>query len=138
MPKFYIFDTGIASYLRRFQFKDMLGTEAGKSFEHYIYLELMAYKLLNRKRDDITYWRTSDGLEVDFVVQDLAIEVKISDSLRNSDLKGLKVFGEDFDHQLHVVCFTPMKLTIPLGQKNVTIWPVEEFLTNLWAGKLWQ
>jgi predicted AAA+ superfamily ATPase len=138
MPKFYIFDTGIASYLKNFRFKEMTGTEAGKAFEHYIYLELMAYKLLNQKRDDITYWRTSDGLEVDFVVQDLAIEVKISNSLRSSDLKGLKAFGEDFDHQLHVVSFTPMKLNFELGQKKVTIWPVEEFLMNLWAGKLWK
>lgn len=138
MPRFYLFDTGIASYLRNFRFKEMTGTEAGKAFEHYIYLELMAYKLLNRKRDDITYWRTKEGLEVDFVVQNLAIEVKISDSLRSSDLKGLKAFGEDFDHQLHVICFTPMKLNFELGQKRVIIWPVEEFLTNLWAGRLWQ
>ena len=138
MPKFYIFDTGIASYLRRFQFKDMLGVEAGKAFEHYIYLELMAYKLLNQKRDDITYWRTSDGLEVDFVVQDLAIEVKISKSPRSHDLKGLKVFGEDFNHQLHVVCFVPLKQTIKFGEKKITLWPVEEFLIHLWEGKLWQ
>ncbi len=138
MPKFYIFDTGIASYLKRFKFKDMIGTEVGKSFEHYMYLELMAYKLLNQKREDITYWRTSDGLEVDFVVQNLAIEVKLSKSLHTSDLKGLRVFGEDFNHQLHVVCFSPIKLTMELDQKKITIWPVEEFLMALWEGKLWQ
>ena len=78
MPKFYLFDTGVASYLKRYHFQELRGEEAGRAFEHYIFLELMAYKLLNGKREEITYWRTKEGYEVDFVIENWAIEVKIS------------------------------------------------------------
>ena len=63
VPKFYLFDTGIVNYLKRYEYKEMRGEEAGKSFEHYIFLEFMAYKLLTEKRDFIHYWRTKKGMK---------------------------------------------------------------------------
>ncbi len=137
MPKFYLFDTGIASYLKRFKFTDMRGAEAGKAFEHYIFLELMAYKLLNHKRDEIQYWRTKDGHEVDFVLHNLAIEVKMTKFVDRSDLKGLSVFSEDYSHDLHLISLEPTKNIMTVNNKKVTIWPVQEFLEQLWAGELW-
>ena len=56
----------VANYLKRYKYQEMRGTEAGKAFEHYFFLELMAYKNLNEKRDNIYYWRTKEGYEVDF------------------------------------------------------------------------
>lgn len=37
IPKFYLFDTGVANYLAKFNYTELKGTEAGKSFEHYLY-----------------------------------------------------------------------------------------------------
>lgn len=135
--KFYLFDTGIASYLRGFVFKGMMGTEAGKAFEHYVFLELMAYKLLNHKRDEITYWRTKEGHKVDFIVQDMAIEVKMSTLIQKKQLSNLALFGEENKHSLHVVSLEPTKRLMSIENRNITIWPVQEFLTHLWEDKIW-
>lgn len=43
IPKFYLFDTGVANYLAKYDFKGFRGLESGKAFEHYIFLELKAY-----------------------------------------------------------------------------------------------
>ena len=47
----------------------MIGIDTGKAFEHYIFLELMAYKNLTEKIDNISYWRTKEGYEVDFIIR---------------------------------------------------------------------
>lgn len=137
-PKFYLFDTGVASYLRRFEFKEMLGPEAGKAFEHFIYLEIKAYLLLNNKRDNVTYWRTKEGVEVDFIVQNHAFEVKISNSIQDRHIKGLCIFGKEFDYSLNVIAFEPFKRVIKKNGLTISIWPVEEFLKELWNGNIIQ
>lgn len=60
-PKFYLFDTALSNYLRKYTYQEMVGFEAGKAFEHYIFLEFIAYKYLNDKRDELFYWRTKEG-----------------------------------------------------------------------------
>ena len=135
--KFYLFDTGIANYLRNYEFKDMRGAEAGKAFEHYIFLELMAYKLLTEKRDPLNFWRTKEGHEVDFIVQNQAIEVKISSSIEKRDLKGLLLFGEHYGAKLNIISFEPRKRLAIVDGQEVTLWPVQDFLDTLWAGEFW-
>ncbi len=137
IPKFYVFDTGLASYLRRFHYKDMLGVEAGLAFEHYVFLELQAYKLLKNKRENIEYWRTKDGYEVDFIFSNIAVEIKLSSSIHSGDLKGLRALSKEQDHDLHLVCREPRKRLMDLGEKKVTIWPIKDFLESLWAGDIW-
>src|SRR5690606_25762559 len=96
-PKFYLFDVGVANYLMKRSVTELRGTSAGDAFEHFILMELMAYKGLYKKRYDITYWRTKTGLEVDFILGDaeIAIEVKISSAVHKSDLHGLMAFCEE-------------------------------------------
>ena len=65
-PKFYLFDVGVANYLSKKSIQILKGHEAGKSFEHFIFMELVAYNGLNKKRLAFSYWRTKTGLEVDF------------------------------------------------------------------------
>ncbi len=137
VPKFYLFDTGIANYLKRYEFKEIRGEEAGKSFEHYLFLELMAYKLLTEKRDPINYWRTKEGYEVDFIVQDQAFEVKISTPIEKKHLKGLLLFGEYYKAKLHVISLEPRKRILTIDGQEITVWPVQEFLDELWANCIW-
>jgi len=62
--KFYLFDVGVTNYLSRRA--PRIGTpEFGKSFEHYILMELKAYQAYRNPELDIRYWRTSSGFEVD-------------------------------------------------------------------------
>lgn len=137
-PKFYLFDTALVNYLRRYEYKEMLGTEAGRAFEHYVFLELTAYKYLCEKRDQIFYWRTKEGYEVDFIIQDNAFEVKISTSINNKHLKGLLEFNKENNFNLHVICCEMKKRIISINGKNITIWPIEEFLDNLWSNQIWK
>ncbi len=94
--KFYLFDVGLSNYLAGR--KSLLGTpEFGKSFEHYILLELMAYKAYKNPELPISYWRTSTGMEVDFILGDmeLAIEIKASKKIHESDAKTLMLLREE-------------------------------------------
>ena len=135
--KFYFFDTGLANYLRQYEYNGMVGVEAGKSLEHYIFLELVAYKNLCEKRDQIFYWRTKEGYEVDFVVQEQAFEVKLSNSVNKSHFKGLIEFNKDHNFKLNVICLEPKKRVTVIDGKEIIIWPVQEFLEMLWSHEIW-
>ncbi len=137
-PKFYLFDTALANYLRKYEYKEMLGIEAGRAFEHYLFLEFTAYKYLCEKRDQIFYWRTKEGYEVDFIIQDNAFEVKISTSIEQKHLKGLLEFNKENDFNLHVISCEKKKRIISINGNTITIWPIAEFLDNLWSHQIWK
>lgn len=138
MPKFYLMDVGLANHLRRFRFSEWHGMEAGKAFEHYVFLELMAYKTYKDHPTKIEYWRTKSGEEVDFILNDgsIAIEAKISTPIQKSDLKNLIIFGNEYPSQLHVVSLEPRKRKMTVDEKEITIWPIQEFLESLWSGDI--
>ena len=138
-PKFYLFDTGVANYLSKRKIETLKGDMAGASFEHFILMELIAYFGLHELDEQIYYWRSKNGLEVDFVLNngDVAIEVKISSSPDLSDLKGIRAFCEDYQpkHAL-VVCLAPRKrLLTKINDTSIEILPWQEFLENLWNKK---
>lgn len=135
MPKFYLFDVGIANYLRRYEYKEMVGEEAGRAFEHYVFLELMAYKSFKEMRDEIYFWRTKEGYEVDFILENHAFEVKISTPIQKSHLKGLLEFAKEHPHKLNVISQEPRKRIMRVDDKEITIWPVELFLKEMWEQK---
>ncbi|WP_410524455.1 ATP-binding protein [Rickettsia amblyommatis] len=136
MPKFYLFDIALSHYLRKYEYQEMTGFNAGKSFAHYVFLELIAYKYLNDKRDELFYWRTKEGYEVDFIFQNNAFEVKIASSIQKNNLKGLLEFSKDSDFKLHVISFEKTKRIINLENKKITIWPIQEFLDTLWNNEI--
>lgn|SRR3990167_1421942 len=140
MPKFYLFDVGIANYLAQQMITGLKGAMAGKSFEHYILMELMAYRGIQRKRFDINYWRTKTGLEVDFILgkAEVAVEVKISEQVHQQDIKGLIAFCEEHPGAKAIVVSQDQRkrqLSIN-NQLTITIFPWQSFLKNLWAGTI--
>ena len=136
IPKFYLFDIGVANYLAKYNFNGFQGTEVGKTFEHYIFLELKAYQIMNEIRDELFYYRDSEGHEVDFIFQNQAFEVKIRSNIISRDIKGLLIFGQDYGMKLNVICNADVKRIEMFGTQTVTIWPVKEFLEDLWANKI--
>lgn len=138
-PKFYFFDTALPLFLKEEEIKNIKGPSAGHAFEHYLFLELLAYRETTKKRYNISYWRTKTGLEVDFVVGkgNVAIEVKISHLISKYDLKGLFAFTKDnsFCNPI-VVCLEPNKRIMHFEDVEVQIYPVQQFLTELWKGKI--
>jgi predicted AAA+ superfamily ATPase len=139
VPKFYLFDIGVANYLSKTKIEVLKGDMAGKAFKHFILMEIIAYLGLHEIDDPIYYWRSKTGLEVDFVLNDgeMAIEVKISASPDISDLKGLRAFCEDYQpkHAL-VVCLVPRKrLLAKINNTTIYLVPWQEFLEELWNKK---
>ncbi|MBI5602792.1 MAG: ATP-binding protein [Deltaproteobacteria bacterium] len=132
--KFYLFDVGIANYLARHQPK--IGSpDFGKAFEHYILMELKAYQAYRNPEMAITFWRTSTGREVDFILDDkaLALEVKGSFRLHESDIGSLQALLEDGPvKKCCLVCLEkqPRQLT-----KNIEAIPWPMFIERLWNGE---
>ena len=135
-PKFYYFDVGITNYLLH---RDPLrrGTaEYGHAFEHLIVQEVMAYMDYSEAMKGLSFWHTQNNVyEVDLVVgnAEVAIEIKSSDNVTTSHLKGLKAFGEEHpDCKLIVVSLEER----PRMMNGVEIWPAQAFLKRLWDGKV--
>lgn len=133
--KFYLFDVGVANYLARR--KPVLGSpDFGKSFEHWVLMELQNYRRYRDPELDLRFWRTSTGLEVDFVLGDMqaAIEVKGSARVHEGDLGGLRALraSQRVKHALVVSLEKePRKLE---GGLEVLPWRV--FVERLWGDEL--
>lgn len=136
--KFYLFDVGLSNYLSRR--KPAEGTtEFGKSFEHFILMELLAYRAYRQPELDITFWRTSQKQEVDFILNDkeLALEVKAKKSITGFDLKSLKLLAEDGKVKTRIVVSLENETrTLEDEYGRITVFSWREFLARLWADSL--
>jgi predicted AAA+ superfamily ATPase len=134
-PKFYLFDVGVAGMLMKRTLEDEKGEEFGKAFEHFIFMELNAYRYYSELDFTINYWRTKSGLEVDFILANgkIAIEVKGKRRVDNSDLKSINAFIEEYK---------PKKAIIVSNEKEerlcgkVRIIPWKKFLKYLWNNQI--
>lgn len=140
IPKFYFFDVGVANFLGHRECVKLKGEIAGKSFEHYILMELLAFRGLMQKRFAISYWRTKTGLEVDFILgeAEIALEVKISEQVQAQDLRGLKAFYEEHPNTKAIVVsqdFAVRKIRLE-KHRSITIMPWKYFLQQLWADNI--
>lgn len=133
--KFYLFDVGVANYLARR--RSLPGSpEFGKSFEHYILMELRAFQAYRNPDLPISFWRTSSGQEVDFILgdKDLAVEIKGKGRVHEGDLRSIPVLLEDGPvKKCVVVCLEDQPRT---AAGNVEILPWRLFLERLWGGDL--
>ena len=141
-PKFYFFDVGVVNRLTKRTIEQLKGNEAGAAFENYLLMELMAYRGLNDLDLELSFWRTQQGTEVDFILGDaeVAIEVKISDRVRADDLKGLKSFAGAYRTKKNILVNlvpNPQKINLE-GGGAIDVMPWEHFLKQLWAGKIIQ
>ena len=105
-----------------------------KSFEHFILMELRAYKAYRNPEFDITYWRTSTGYEVDFILgeKQVVLEIKSGTKVHDIDLRSLKTLQEDGKVK-HLLIISQEKYPRDMG--NIKIIPWKIFLEMLWAGE---
>ena len=134
-PRFYYFDTGLTNHLLKRGEVRPGSPEFGHSFEHLIILELLAYIGYSGQLDQLSYWRTTSGYEVDAVIGParVAIEIKSSEEVQSRHLKGLRAFSEEFPDARLIVVSLDKRSRMANG---VEIYPATEFLTMLWGGKL--
>jgi uncharacterized protein len=135
IPKFYLFDVGIAGHIEKRSIPDESGREFGRAFEHFIFMEIQAYRSYSNKDFDVSFWRTSQGQEVDFVIDNgvIAIEVKGKKSVEDSDLKNMRAFNTDYRPKKSIVVSNERH---PRKTSAAEILPWREFLDRLWDGDI--
>lgn len=135
-PKFYFFDLSPVIHLSR-RGEVVPGSELfGRAFEHFMWMELVAHSSYSELFYPITYWRTSSGFEVDFVLGDseISIEVKSTDSANTTHLKGLRRFREEYPVRRSILVSLDPKPR--KTEDQIEILPWQMFLEQLWSGKV--
>ncbi len=132
-PKGYLLDTLMIGYLLDYNIEDIAKTKPelfGHLLENFIATELLKQLSNNDIKAELYHFRTSDGKEVDFILEKpdgsvFAIEVKRSESVTIDDFKGILTFqeltGNDF---IGGIVFYAGKEVAPFG-KN--LWAVPYF-----------
>lgn len=134
-PKYYLFDVGIAGFLTKRKLEEEKGEEFGKAFEHFILMEINAYRGYNSKTFELNFWRTKSGLEVDFVLDKgkVAIEVKGTQRVDKNNLKGLFAFKEEYSPKRAIVVCNEKEKRV---YKGIEIMPWRDFLYHLWKREI--
>ena len=131
-PKFYFFDTGVYRFIRPQGPLDAPEEIEGPCFETLLLQELRALNDYLGLQYDICYWRTSNGMEVDFVLYGprgiLAFEVKRSTRYTQDDFAGLKSFKKDYPD---ATCYLLYGGYRSRWEKDIAVLPASETLTNL-------
>ena len=129
--KYYFFGIGVVSALQEREFRPRT-PEFGEAFETYILHDLICYRDYIGG-DSLSYWRSTSGFEVDFIIGDhTAIEVKAKENLSLAELKPLRALAEEKKLKRFLcVSLEPRRREI----EGVTVLPYKDFLEQLWSGE---
>ncbi len=136
-PKFYFRDLGVVNHLaKRGDIKP--GSELfGKAFENWLFHELSVHSRYSELFYELSYWRLSSGIEVDFILGSgtVAIEAKGKSKITSWDIRGLVNFKKDFPEVkwLIIVC---LEKRMRKTDEGIYIMPYQKFTELLWDGKL--
>ena len=131
VSKYYFFDVGVVAALQGREFRP--GTpEFGEAFETVLFHELVTYHDYV-SGDALSYWRSTSGFEVDFVIGDhTAVEAKAKENVSPQDLKSLVALGEE-GRMRSLVCASLEPRRRRVGEITILSW--RDFLDALWGGK---
>jgi hypothetical protein len=134
--KFYFFDVGVAGQLQNRSeiSSDSMGINFGEAFEHFIVQETRAFLSYFKKDMSLCYWRSTSKDEVDLIIGDeIAIEIKSTESVNTSHLKSLKTINQEgIFKKLYLVSRDP----VSKFYENIECIHYKEYLEKLWAGKI--
>jgi len=93
-PKIYWSDPALALHLSG------EAEPRGAHLENLVLGDLLAWRDAQPRGPEVLYWRTTSGVEVDFVIETqkrlLPVEVKASRRVTTADAKGLKIFLDEY------------------------------------------
>ncbi len=101
-PKLFFIDPGLCIYLSGYYDEESLrnARELGSFFETMIHMHIKIASELMVPKARVFYWRTTNGKEVDFVVEHgkklLAVETKLTQNPSFNDAKNLLTFIEEY------------------------------------------
>ena len=131
-PKFYFFDVGVYRTLRPRGPLDSPEEIDGPALETLLMQELRAHIAYADLGYELYYWRTQEGLEVDFVLYGErglhAFEVKRAARLRSGDYDGLRAFAADYPM---TTCTLAYGGTKRFTEGAIEIVPIDALLAQL-------
>jgi predicted AAA+ superfamily ATPase len=100
-PRYYFFDLGVRNVLARVPLdENLVNAQKGMLFEHLVMLELIRRIRLLGKDYRVCFWRTSQGAEVDCVIDMgtsvIPIEIKWRSKIGPADIRGLSTFLREY------------------------------------------
>lgn len=144
--KFYLFDTGIARACAGLLNQDLESEYLGFMFETFVLGQLRAYLNYTFKFYPIYHYTIIGSYDIDFILQVkkpvmskkgelICIEVKYGKKYRTEWMKGVRDFkglSKDRVVSSHIVYMGGDRMEI----EGVNIWPVADFLKELFEGKI--
>ncbi|OGC10424.1 ATPase [candidate division WOR-1 bacterium RIFCSPHIGHO2_02_FULL_53_26] len=131
-PKFYFFDVGLYRTLRPAGPLDRPEEIEGAALESLLFQEL---KAINDTLDlgyKIFYWRTSNEIEVDFVLYGergiLAFEIKRTGKINPAAVRGLKAFKADYPAARTFLLYSGERR---MSDGEIEIIPIKEALKDI-------
>jgi predicted AAA+ superfamily ATPase len=98
--KFYYFDAGVFRSLRQMGVLDRPEEAEGGALEGLVAQHLRAWTAYRDRGEEVFFWRTKSGSEVDFIVYGqgtfAAIEVKNARRVASRDTRALREFAHDY------------------------------------------
>lgn len=136
-PKFYLFDVGGAGRLAGRRIERAAGPDFGRALEHFVLMEIPAYRSYREHDFPVRFWRTKSGLECDFVLGregGVAIEVTGGAIPGSRELREPRAFVDEHGPgQAIVVC---NESAVRRTADGIRILPWERFLERLWRDEV--
>ncbi|MGZ3806228.1 MAG: ATP-binding protein [Pseudobdellovibrionaceae bacterium] len=132
-PKFYFFDVGVYRTLRRLGPLDSPDEITGIALETLVLQNIKSWIDSQPLDLDIYFFRSRDKHEVDFILYGpdgfFAIEVKKTDTFRQSDIKDLREFAKDYPGARLFYFYGGTQEMV--SEDGIQVVPVEKALKNL-------
>lgn len=137
-PKFYFFDCGVVRAIMK-TLRDPVGNEErGTLFETLVFHELNAYISYHGIGGELFYWRTGDGIEIDFIwkrgTKIIALEIKSSTKWKDEFNQGFKSLLSSKIKP--TACYGIYLGDHVLKKEFGIVLPWSEFLSRLYAGDI--
>ena len=130
--KFYYFDAGVFRYLRSAGPMDAASEINGLALEGLVAQHLKAWNDYQGAKNNLFYWRTRYGVEVDFIIYGennfWAIEVKNGKQVHSQDLRGLQAFCADYPEAKPILLYRGKDR---LKISGIDCIPIDQFLKKL-------
>jgi predicted AAA+ superfamily ATPase len=137
-PKFYFFDCGVVRATQKLLRDSPSPQERGFLFETFIFNELNAYISYSNCGGELFYWRTADGLEIDFIWKRshkiIALEIKSATRWKDEYNSGFKSLLST--HIKPSACYGIYCGEEALKKEFGLVLPWQDFLKKLYAGDI--
>jgi predicted AAA+ superfamily ATPase len=136
-PKLYFYDTGLACSLLKLTEPEMVNTHYlyGSLFENLVITEILKNRYHSGKRPSVYYWRESNGVEIDCIIDKgnneiLALEIKGGQTFTKDYVKNIRNFAKD-ENGLKI-----NKAIVYAGEQSANINDVQLIPWRMFSSKL--